>query len=61
VRVTASAGAASHPSAGITTPEELVDGADEALYRAKCEGRDRLCVHATQGGAESAAGPGRAS
>ena len=42
VRVTASAGAACHPSAGVTTPELLVQGADEALYRAKSDGRDRI-------------------
>ncbi len=54
VRVTASAGAASHPSAGVTTPELLIDRADEALYRAKCDGRDRIRVHAALGGAHGA-------
>jgi diguanylate cyclase (GGDEF)-like protein len=61
VRVTASAGVASHPSAGITTPELLVDCADEALYRAKCDGRDRIRVHVARGDAEGDAGPGRSS
>ena len=51
VRVTASAGVASHPSPGITTPELLVERADEALYRAKCDGRDRVRLHAAQGDA----------
>ena len=45
VRVTASAGVACHPSAGIMTPELLIDCADEALYRAKRDGRDRIHAH----------------
>jgi diguanylate cyclase (GGDEF)-like protein len=45
VRVTASAGVAFHPSPGITTPELLIDCADEALYRAKRDGRDRVRPH----------------
>ncbi len=44
VRVTASAGIASFPSRDVNSPESLVKLADEALYRAKGEGRDRTCL-----------------
>jgi len=57
VHVTASAGAASHPSVGVTTAQHLIDCADDALYRAKCDGRDRIQVHVSQGeGQDAAAG-----
>lgn len=42
VRVTASLGIAFYPSREVTTPEALVKFADEALYRAKSEGRDAI-------------------
>jgi two-component system cell cycle response regulator len=45
VRVTASAGIASFPSRDVNSPESLVKLADEALYRAKREGRDRSCLY----------------
>jgi diguanylate cyclase (GGDEF)-like protein len=59
VRVTASVGVACHPSAEVTTPGRLIDCADEALYRAKCDGRDRVCAHAAaaEGGAAGCPGP----
>ena len=41
-RMTASLGIASHPTSE-TTPEELIDRADKALYKAKNLGRDRVC------------------
>ncbi len=44
VRVTVSAGIASYPSQRVTEAELLVKAADEALYRAKKQGRDRICV-----------------
>ncbi len=48
VRVTASAGLAFFPSKDVTTPELLVKFADEALYRAKREGRDTICLYQAQ-------------
>ena len=42
-RITVSVGVAELPSHG-TTPKELIEGADAALYRAKKEGRDRVTV-----------------
>jgi diguanylate cyclase (GGDEF)-like protein len=51
LRVTASVGVASLSSGSLETGAELLRRADEALYRAKAEGRDRVVVH---GEAESA-------
>jgi two-component system cell cycle response regulator len=43
LRVTVSIGVATVPAPGVSTPEELIGVADEALYRAKAEGRNRVC------------------
>ncbi|HEU4383248.1 MAG TPA: diguanylate cyclase, partial [Anaeromyxobacteraceae bacterium] len=48
VKVTASFGVASYPSKDITSAELLVRYADEALYRAKREGRNAICVYQSQ-------------
>jgi two-component system, cell cycle response regulator len=48
VRVTASIGIAFFPSKDVTTPELLVKFADEALYRAKREGRNTICLYQGQ-------------
>jgi len=48
VRITASAGLAFYPSKEVTTPESLVKLADEALYCAKREGRDTICLYQAQ-------------
>jgi two-component system, cell cycle response regulator len=47
-RVTASIGLAFYPSKDITSPEHLVKFADEALYRAKREGRNCICLYQGQ-------------
>jgi diguanylate cyclase (GGDEF)-like protein len=46
VRVTASIGVAAFPREGMTNVERLIDLADEALYRAKSEGRNRIAIAA---------------
>ena len=48
-RVTASLGVAVFPSRDIKTKDELLKAADRALYQAKHEGRDRMCVFQHQG------------
>jgi two-component system cell cycle response regulator len=42
IRVTISIGMATFPEQAVTTPEDLVDLADQALYRAKNGGRNRV-------------------
>ncbi len=54
VRVTASAGIAVYPTTDVNTADALLKSADDALYRAKREGRDRACSHQ----AESRGGAG---
>ncbi len=49
VKVTTSAGVSMYPSGGDNF-EDLVNTADKALYRAKSEGRDRVCVQQTRAG-----------
>jgi two-component system cell cycle response regulator len=45
VVVTASFGVSGYPGRSVTGPEHLVRTADEALYRAKNEGRDKISLH----------------
>nr|WP_211193687.1 diguanylate cyclase [Pyxidicoccus fallax] len=45
LRVTASFGLSSFPHRSVLTPEQLLLTADEALYRAKHDGRDRINLH----------------
>lgn len=49
IAVTASIGLALYPSRGVTSKEALLRSADRALYRAKDDGRDRICVFQEQG------------
>jgi len=42
--VTASVGVSVYPSEGVETVEGLFARADEALYRAKADGRDRVAT-----------------
>lgn len=42
LRLTASVGVATYPSPGLDTVEDLLATADQALYRAKAEGRNRV-------------------
>jgi diguanylate cyclase (GGDEF)-like protein len=46
VRVTASVGIAALPREGVESVERLIDLADEALYHAKSEGRNRVAIAA---------------
>ncbi|MFL5299450.1 MAG: diguanylate cyclase [Anaeromyxobacteraceae bacterium] len=46
--VTASVGIATFPSKDVSSPELLVKLADEALYRAKRDGRNTICLHQPQ-------------
>jgi diguanylate cyclase (GGDEF)-like protein len=45
VAVTASLGISSYPSRTVTTPEHLIRTADDALYRSKHEGRNKISLH----------------
>ncbi|MBI5067233.1 MAG: diguanylate cyclase [Deltaproteobacteria bacterium] len=49
VSVTASFGVAAFPGGDVTTPETLVRRADEALFRAKRAGRDRIWAYGGDG------------
>jgi diguanylate cyclase (GGDEF)-like protein len=46
--VTASVGVACIASSDVSTPQELVQAADEALYRAKAAGRNQAVMHSPQ-------------
>ncbi len=48
LEVTASVGIALYPSRGVTSKDQLLRAADTALYRAKEDGRDRICVYQEQ-------------
>jgi two-component system, cell cycle response regulator len=48
-QITVSVGVSLFPGRDVTTKESLLKSADEALYRAKHEGRDRICVFQQQG------------
>ena len=45
LRVTASLGVSSFPHRSVLSFDQLLLTADEALYRAKREGRNRICLH----------------
>lgn len=44
-RLTVSIGISFYPNKNVISVEDLVAYADEALYQAKDEGRDRICLH----------------
>jgi diguanylate cyclase (GGDEF)-like protein len=44
VRLTASIGLASYPSADVAGVDDFFARADEALYRAKVAGRNKVCT-----------------
>ncbi|MEM7447862.1 MAG: diguanylate cyclase [Myxococcota bacterium] len=48
-RVTVSIGVALFPSRDVKSKDELLKAADRALYQAKADGRDRICVYQHQG------------
>ena len=56
LRVTVSLGVATFPSAGLETPEQLLEAADQALYRAKQGGRNRVESAPAQAGRAIGAG-----
>lgn len=45
VNLTVSVGVSFFPNKNVTSVEELVNFADQALYQAKREGRNRICLH----------------
>lgn len=45
IAVTASFGLSSYPGRTVTAPDQLIRTADEALYRAKGEGRNKISLH----------------
>lgn len=45
IRVTTSLGLSGYPNRSVSTVEQLLSTADQALYRAKREGRNRICLH----------------
>jgi two-component system cell cycle response regulator len=47
--VTVSIGVALYPSRDVKTKDQLLKAADRALYQAKSEGRNRICVFQQQG------------
>jgi diguanylate cyclase (GGDEF)-like protein len=44
-QLTASLGVSGFPSRTVLTPDQLLLTADDALFRAKSEGRNRICLH----------------
>jgi len=44
VKVTVSVGISSYPSKDVRTKDQLLKSADQALYQAKREGRNRICI-----------------
>jgi two-component system cell cycle response regulator len=57
LRVTASVGVASFPHHAVGNAEQLVRSADESLYQAKHEGRNRICVHSALSSSERPVSP----
>ncbi len=48
-KITISCGVALYPSRDVKTKDQLLKAADKALYQAKGDGRDRICVFQHQG------------
>lgn len=44
-KVTASIGISFYPNKNVTGPEQLIAHADEALYKAKRDGRNKICLY----------------
>jgi diguanylate cyclase (GGDEF)-like protein len=50
-KLTVSGGVAGFPEAGVVSAEDLIDRADQALYRAKAAGRNQVVCYKTDSGA----------
>jgi diguanylate cyclase (GGDEF)-like protein len=48
LRVTCSIGVATYPELQCEKPEQLVEASDRALYTAKSNGRNRVCLHPSE-------------
>jgi two-component system, cell cycle response regulator len=44
-RITVSSGVSFFPNKSVATVDELISSSDQALYQAKREGRNRICIH----------------
>jgi two-component system, cell cycle response regulator len=49
VRITGSLGVSGFPNRSVSSPEQLFRTADDALYRAKRDGRNKICLHQQPG------------
>ncbi len=58
LKLTVSGGVVGYPGANVANPEDLIDRADQALYRAKAAGRNRVVSYHTRKGKDNVAPKG---